>query len=175
MARPKSTAIEERNQRLIEGYRLGHFQSHATLGRLHGMTTQLVYKVLSAAGEGSEDRRKPRILQADRRPLSNFHAILGSTVALYLAGEALSPDRRLKPEPRVFARKLKMSVKHLNGILTGVEDATVSELGKLPCGLRSRCQNLFPKSRRRSVACVRAAKALLDDQPTLPKHEHNLE
>ena len=109
MARTKDLHVEKRNRRLVADITQDPFQSYADLGRKHGMTEQMVYRILSDHNLISRERTKPRLKMADRKPISNFHVLVGSAIEAHFNEATL--DRQDEGRIGKLAQWLSMSPK----------------------------------------------------------------
>jgi hypothetical protein len=128
MPRSNDPRIAERNQKLIDDYNLDRFQDYAVLGARYGVKAQLCYRILSDAGLTRSNKRKPRLKQSDRKPISNLHALLGSKVKHALFSATLDERGNADFQIGGYARTLKMSPQKLSSIFLGVEDMSLSDL-----------------------------------------------
>ena len=151
MARTRDPLVEKRNQKLVTDFTEGRFQSYATLGRTHGMSEQMVYRVLSEANLVDRSRRTPRIKVGDQEPISNLHVFLGAEIEAHY--REITLDKRAEGKMGQLALALGMSPQRISAVIKGVEDVTFSELRKVSEWIKISLSELMTRCAIREQAC----------------------
>jgi hypothetical protein len=133
MARTIDPKVQERNQRLCSEFQslpLGDpGTDYATLAYKYAMGKQTVQRVLTNAGLIGRGRPPAkRLIDAERKPLSHFHAVLGAEVSLHLTERQLTREVIEKITDADIATTFGMSTKMFTQLRGGLHDPTLTQL-----------------------------------------------